>query len=113
MFNSMCFFLIWSSSSNNPQNTDGDAAFEVKEPKFEGRKPESEVHVSSSSSAQQRSMMTRPRERLKARVLLIPAVGQISTNNTNTFSAAGPSNTVEEGIDYEEVFALVARIKAI
>nr|GFC32776.1 putative ribonuclease H-like domain-containing protein [Tanacetum cinerariifolium] len=43
----------------------------------------------------------------------VPAVGQISTNNTNTFSAAGPSNTAEEGIDYEEVFAPVARIEAI
>nr|GEZ56997.1 hypothetical protein [Tanacetum cinerariifolium] len=108
----------------------------------------------------------------------IPTIGQISTNSTNTFSAAGPSNTVvsptlressyedpsqypadpnmpaleditysddeedvgieadfsnletsitispipttrihidhhEEGIDYEEVFALVARIEAI
>nr|GFC07901.1 hypothetical protein [Tanacetum cinerariifolium] len=50
----------------------------------------------------QRSMMTRPKERLKARVLInevnaanspVPAVGKISTNNTNTFSAAGPSNT--------------------
>nr|GEX32148.1 hypothetical protein [Tanacetum cinerariifolium] len=71
----------------------------------------------------QKSMMTRPRERLKARVHLscqhdikilsaefeyfsdnninevsaastrVTTVGQISTNNTNTFSAAGPSNT--------------------
>nr|GEZ78741.1 hypothetical protein [Tanacetum cinerariifolium] len=32
--------------------TDGDAAFKVKEPEFEGRKPESEVYVSPSSSAQ-------------------------------------------------------------
>nr|GEV51269.1 putative ribonuclease H-like domain-containing protein [Tanacetum cinerariifolium] len=32
-------------------NTDGDATFEVKEPEFEGRKPESEVYVSQSSSA--------------------------------------------------------------
>nr|GEV06581.1 hypothetical protein [Tanacetum cinerariifolium] len=63
-------FPVWSFGSNNPQNTDGDAAFEVKEPEFEGRKPESEVNVSSSSSASQRSMMTRPRERLKARVPL-------------------------------------------
>nr|GEV00856.1 uncharacterized mitochondrial protein AtMg00810-like [Tanacetum cinerariifolium] len=33
-------------------NTDGDAAFDEKEPEFEGRKPESEVNVSPSSSAQ-------------------------------------------------------------
>nr|GEV80553.1 uncharacterized mitochondrial protein AtMg00810-like [Tanacetum cinerariifolium] len=33
-------------------NTNNDASFEVKEPEFKGNKPESEVHVSSSSSAQ-------------------------------------------------------------
>nr|GEY87476.1 copia protein [Tanacetum cinerariifolium] len=58
----------------------------------------------------------------------VPAIGQISNNNTNTFSAASPSNTVEDvgveadftnwthsggGTDYEEVFAPVARIEAI
>nr|GFD47949.1 hypothetical protein [Tanacetum cinerariifolium] len=45
-------FPLWSSGSKIPQNTDDDAAFEVKEPDFEGRKPEYEVHVSPSSSAQ-------------------------------------------------------------
>nr|GEV58044.1 putative ribonuclease H-like domain-containing protein [Tanacetum cinerariifolium] len=45
-------FLVWSFGSNNPQNTDGDAAFKIKELKFEGWKPQSEVHVSPSSSAQ-------------------------------------------------------------
>nr|GEY59857.1 retrovirus-related Pol polyprotein from transposon TNT 1-94 [Tanacetum cinerariifolium] len=38
-------FLVWSSGSTNPQNTDGDAAFDEK-------KPESIVNVSPSSSAQ-------------------------------------------------------------
>nr|GEU33544.1 hypothetical protein [Tanacetum cinerariifolium] len=47
-------FPIWSSGSKNPQNTDGDAAFEVKEPEFERRKHESEVHVSPSSSVQKK-----------------------------------------------------------
>nr|GEV66220.1 hypothetical protein [Tanacetum cinerariifolium] len=44
----------------------------------------------------QGNKMTRPRKRLKARVnaagTLVPTVGQISPNNTNTFSVAGPSN---------------------
>nr|GEZ29457.1 hypothetical protein [Tanacetum cinerariifolium] len=44
-------FPVWSSGSTNPQNTDGDAAFDEKESEFEGRKPESEVNVSPSSSA--------------------------------------------------------------
>nr|GEU44357.1 putative ribonuclease H-like domain-containing protein [Tanacetum cinerariifolium] len=130
-------FPIWSSGSTNPQNTDGDAAFDEKEPKFEGRKPESESMFLQAVVLSQRSIMTRPRERRKARVL------------TNTFSVAGPSNAAaiptqgkssymdssqlsddpnmpkleditcsndeddDEGINYEEVFAPVARIEAI
>nr|GFA09981.1 hypothetical protein [Tanacetum cinerariifolium] len=44
-------FPLWSSGSKDPQNTNDDATFEVKEPEFEVEKPESEVHVSPSSSA--------------------------------------------------------------
>nr|GFD34165.1 hypothetical protein [Tanacetum cinerariifolium] len=44
-------FSLWSSGSKDPQNIDDDATFEVKEPKFEVEKPESEVHVFPSSSA--------------------------------------------------------------
>nr|GEW74415.1 putative ribonuclease H-like domain-containing protein [Tanacetum cinerariifolium] len=47
---------VWVSDSEDesetkiPQNnTDGDAAFDEKEPEFEGRKPESEVNVSPSN----------------------------------------------------------------
>nr|GEW95667.1 hypothetical protein [Tanacetum cinerariifolium] len=55
---------------------------------FEGRKPQSEVHVSLSSSAQ-----TKKHDDKTKREAKVPAVEQLSTNNTNTFSAAGPSNT--------------------
>nr|GEW18159.1 hypothetical protein [Tanacetum cinerariifolium] len=65
-------FSVWSSGFTNPLNTDGDVAFDKKEPEFDEKNHESEVNVSPSS---------------------IPTVGQISPNNTNTFSAAGPSNT--------------------
>nr|GEV10982.1 hypothetical protein [Tanacetum cinerariifolium] len=51
-FQQYVLFPIWSSGSIIPQNTDGDAAFDEKEPEFEGRKPKSEVNVSPSSSAQ-------------------------------------------------------------
>nr|GEV19430.1 putative ribonuclease H-like domain-containing protein [Tanacetum cinerariifolium] len=44
-------FPVWSPGSTNPQNTNEDATFGKKEPEFEGRKPESEVNVSPSSSA--------------------------------------------------------------
>nr|GEU36480.1 putative ribonuclease H-like domain-containing protein [Tanacetum cinerariifolium] len=99
-------------------NTDGDAAFEVKEPEFEGRKPESEVHVSLSSSAQSKKHDDKTKREAKGKSpiesptryrnlsakfedfsdnsinevnaagSLVPAVGQIFTNSTNTFSAA-------------------------
>nr|GEW09065.1 hypothetical protein [Tanacetum cinerariifolium] len=90
-------FPAWSSGFTNPQNTDGDASFDGKEPEFDGKKPESKVNVSPNSI----NKMTRPRERLKGRVLinnvnaagtLVSTIGQISPNSTNTFSAAGPSN---------------------
>nr|GFD24762.1 hypothetical protein [Tanacetum cinerariifolium] len=45
-------FPLWSSGSKNPQNIDDDAALGSKKPGFEREKPESEVHVSPSSSAQ-------------------------------------------------------------
>nr|GEU69328.1 ribonuclease H-like domain-containing protein [Tanacetum cinerariifolium] len=84
-------FPIWSSGSNNPQNTDADAAFDEKEPKFKGRKLESEVNVSPISSAQSKKQDDKTKREAKGK---IPAVGQLSTNNTNTFSAAGLSNAV-------------------
>nr|GEU58418.1 putative ribonuclease H-like domain-containing protein [Tanacetum cinerariifolium] len=82
-------FPVWSFGSTHPQNTDRDAAFEVKEPEFEGRKPQSKVHVSLSSSAQSKKHDDKTKREAKSKIL---AVGQISTNSTNTFSAAGPSN---------------------
>nr|GFC56153.1 hypothetical protein [Tanacetum cinerariifolium] len=47
-------FLVWSSGSINPQNYDGDATFDGKVHDFDAKKPESEVSVSPSSSAQSR-----------------------------------------------------------
>nr|GEZ88351.1 ribonuclease H-like domain-containing protein [Tanacetum cinerariifolium] len=43
-------FPVWSTGSTNPQNTDGDAAFDEKKPAFEGSKTEFEVNVSPSSN---------------------------------------------------------------
>nr|GEX83519.1 ribonuclease H-like domain-containing protein [Tanacetum cinerariifolium] len=77
------FFPVWSSGSTNPQNTDGDAA-------FEGRKPESEVNVSPSSKF--KDFFDNSINEDNAAGNLFPVVGKFSTNNTNTFSATGPSN---------------------
>nr|GEV71884.1 retrovirus-related Pol polyprotein from transposon TNT 1-94 [Tanacetum cinerariifolium] len=75
-------FSVWSSGSTNPQNTDGHAAFDEK-------KPESEVNVSPSSSAESKKQDDKTKREAKGK---IPTVGQISPNNINTFSVAGPSN---------------------
>nr|GEZ68100.1 hypothetical protein [Tanacetum cinerariifolium] len=75
----------------DPQNTDGDATFEVKEPEFEVKKPESKVHVSPSSKF--KDFSDNSINEVIAAGTPVPTVGQISTNSTNTFSAASPSNT--------------------
>nr|GEV75106.1 putative ribonuclease H-like domain-containing protein [Tanacetum cinerariifolium]GEV75113.1 putative ribonuclease H-like domain-containing protein [Tanacetum cinerariifolium] len=82
--------------------------FDRKEPEFEGRKPESEVHVSPSSSKSPVESLTRYRNlsaefedfsansinKVNAVDSSVSAVGQILTNSINTFSAGGPSNDV-------------------
>nr|GEU62251.1 uncharacterized mitochondrial protein AtMg00810-like [Tanacetum cinerariifolium] len=82
-------FPVWSFSSTNPQKTNGDAAFEEKEPEFEGRKPESEVYVSPSKF---KDFSDNNINKVNAAGNSVPVVGQIFTDNTNTFSAAGHSN---------------------
>nr|GEV30589.1 hypothetical protein [Tanacetum cinerariifolium] len=82
-------FPLWSSSSKDPLNTNDDTTFEVKE-------PESAVHVSPSSSAKSKKHDDKTKREAKGKSLVdtpVSAGGQISTNSTNTFSAAGPSNT--------------------
>nr|GEV73213.1 ribonuclease H-like domain-containing protein [Tanacetum cinerariifolium] len=82
-------FPVWSSGFTNPQNIDGDAAFDGKEPDFNAKKPESEVNVSSSSSAQSRKQDDKTKKEAKGKIL---TVGQNSPNSINTFSADGLSN---------------------
>nr|GEX61534.1 putative ribonuclease H-like domain-containing protein [Tanacetum cinerariifolium] len=110
-------FPLWSTSSKDPQNTDANATFKVKE-------PESKVHVSLSSSdkTKKHDHKTRREAKVKSHVKLLTgvrnwseefedfssnstngvnatsipviAVGPNSTNNTNTFSVVSPSNNV-------------------
>nr|GEV07310.1 putative ribonuclease H-like domain-containing protein [Tanacetum cinerariifolium] len=114
---------FWAEAVNTAcYNSDGDAAFDEKEPEFEGRKPESEVNVSPSSSAKSKKHDDKTKREAKGKSpiesltgyrnlsaefedffnnsinkdnivgTLVPAVGQLSPSSTNTFSAAGPSN---------------------
>nr|GEU97850.1 ribonuclease H-like domain-containing protein [Tanacetum cinerariifolium] len=110
-------FPVWSSGFTNPQNTDEDAAFDGKEPDFDAKKSESEVIVSPSSSALSRKQDDKTKRQAKGKSpvesfigykdlnvefkdysdnsinevnaagTLVPTVGQISPNSTNTFSA--------------------------
>nr|GEW28150.1 hypothetical protein [Tanacetum cinerariifolium] len=86
--------LLWSSGSNNPQNTDA-AAFEVKE-------PESKVHVSPNSSDKTKKHDEKTKREAKGKSLVdlvnaattpVTAVKPNSTNITNNFNTIGPSNT--------------------
>nr|GEX18320.1 copia protein [Tanacetum cinerariifolium] len=63
----------------------------VNEPEFKIEKPKSKVYVSPSNSAKKKKHEDKTKREAKGKIL---AVGQISTNSTNTFSAAGPSNIV-------------------
>nr|GEV40862.1 hypothetical protein [Tanacetum cinerariifolium] len=80
-----------------PQNTDDDTTFEVKENEFKVEKLESEVYVSPSSIAKTKKHDDKTKRDAKGNshieITPVPAVGQNSTNNTNTFSDAGPCNT--------------------
>nr|GFB61383.1 putative ribonuclease H-like domain-containing protein [Tanacetum cinerariifolium] len=128
-------FPVWSSGFTNPHNTDGDDAFDEKEPEFDEKKPESEVNVSLSNSAQSKKHDDKTKREAKGkspveyfiRYRNLSAVFEdFSNNNINEDNAIDPSwieamqeellqfkMQKEEGIDYEEVFVLVARIEAI
>nr|GEW06941.1 putative reverse transcriptase domain-containing protein [Tanacetum cinerariifolium] len=56
-------FPVWSSSSTNPQNTNGDAAFDEK-------KPKSEVNVSPSSSTQSKKHDDKTKSKAKGKSLV-------------------------------------------
>nr|GFB19840.1 hypothetical protein [Tanacetum cinerariifolium] len=83
-------FPMWSSGSTNPQNTDGDAVFDGKEPKFDEKSLSMKSMFLQAVVLSQGNKMTRPRKRLKARVT--SHCWANFPNNTNTFSAVGPLN---------------------
>nr|GEV37183.1 hypothetical protein [Tanacetum cinerariifolium] len=122
---SYMLFPVWSTGSTNPQNNTEDAAFDGKEHDFDVRKPESKVILSPSSSAQPKEQDDKTNKEAKGKSPIksvtgyrdlnaefqdcsknssnevnatsstVPTVGQNSLNNTNNFSAAGPSNTAD------------------
>nr|GEV64594.1 copia protein [Tanacetum cinerariifolium] len=121
---SYMLFPVWFAGFTNPQNNAKDAAFDGKEHDFDVKKPESEVILSPSSSAQSKEQDDKTKKEAKGKShvefitgyrdlnaefedcfknssnevnvvgSIVPTVGKNSLNNTNTFSAAGPSNDV-------------------
>nr|GEW11264.1 hypothetical protein [Tanacetum cinerariifolium] len=96
---SMNYQLVIAGNQSNPsvgvqelfdaeKNTDDDTTFEVKENEFEVKQAESEVHVSPSSNFTNNNT-----NKVNATSTLVTSIEPNLTNNTNTFSAAGPSNT--------------------
>nr|GEU80357.1 hypothetical protein [Tanacetum cinerariifolium] len=73
---------LWSTGSKDPQNTDADVAFDIKENEFA-------VHVSSSSSDKPKKHDKKAKREAKGK---ITAVRPNSTNSTNNFNAASPSD---------------------
>nr|GEV35111.1 putative ribonuclease H-like domain-containing protein [Tanacetum cinerariifolium] len=119
-------FPVWSSGSKNPQNTDGDAAFGGKKLEFEGRKPESEFHVSPHAAGPSNIVVSPTHEKSSYVDTSqypddpnMPEMEDITYSDDEEDVGAKADFTnleltiTEEGINYEEVFAPVARIEAI
>nr|GEV62646.1 hypothetical protein [Tanacetum cinerariifolium] len=109
---------VTARNQSNPSacKIDDDATFEVKEPKFEVEKPESEVHVSPSSSAKTKKHNDKTKREAKGKSH-VELCFTYSDDDEDVGVEADFTNLettiTEEGIDYEEVFAPVARIEAI
>nr|GEU75509.1 putative ribonuclease H-like domain-containing protein [Tanacetum cinerariifolium] len=101
----MNYHLVIAGNQSNPsagvqEQFDAEKAREESdqhyEPEFEGRKPECEVNVSPSRyrnlSAEFENFSDNSINEDNDASTLVPAVGKISPNSTNTFIVAGPSN---------------------
>nr|GEU69417.1 ribonuclease H-like domain-containing protein [Tanacetum cinerariifolium] len=91
-------FLVWSFGSTNPQNTDGGATFNEKEPEFDKKKPESKVNVSPSNSAQSKKHDDKTKREAKDKSLVESLIGyrklsvefeDYSDNSINEVNAVG------------------------
>nr|GFB07863.1 hypothetical protein [Tanacetum cinerariifolium] len=87
-------FPVWSSGSTNPQNNDGDVAFDRKEHDFDAKKPESEVILSPSSSAQLRKQDDKTKKEAKGKKLEVITY----SDDENDVGAEADFNNLETSI---------------
>nr|GEU56398.1 reverse transcriptase domain-containing protein [Tanacetum cinerariifolium] len=87
-------FPLWSSGFIDPQNTHDDTTFEVKEPEFKVQKPESEVHVSPSSSAKTKKHDDKAKREAKGKSPVEIAAGPFNTTVSLNFEIGGKSSYV-------------------
>nr|GEW61056.1 retrovirus-related Pol polyprotein from transposon TNT 1-94 [Tanacetum cinerariifolium] len=126
---SYMLFPVWSTGFTNPQNNAEDAAFDGKEHDFDVKKPESKITLSPSKfedCSENSSNEEEPKRVHQA--LKDPSWIKAMQEELLRFKmqkvwvlvdlpygkrAIAQVHTQEEGIDFEKVFASVARIKAI
>nr|GEW66695.1 putative ribonuclease H-like domain-containing protein [Tanacetum cinerariifolium] len=95
--NIACSGPIWlfdidslTRTMNYQPNNDEDATFDGKEHDFDTKKPESEVNLSPSKFE---DCSDNRNNEVNAAGTIVPIVMQNTSNSTNPFSVAGPSNT--------------------
>nr|GEU67430.1 putative ribonuclease H-like domain-containing protein [Tanacetum cinerariifolium] len=96
---SYMLFPVWSSvGSTNPHNNAEDVAFNGKEHDFDVKKPESKVILSLSRyrdlNVEFQDCSKNSSNEVTIASSTVPTVRKNSLTSTNTFSAAGPLNTV-------------------
>nr|GEY77003.1 hypothetical protein [Tanacetum cinerariifolium] len=120
-------FPVWSSGSSNPQNKDGDTSFDGNQDdktkkKAKGKSPvesftgnrdlnaEFEDHFDNSSNDVNAAVSPIPTTRTHKDHPITQIIGDLSsTTQTRSMTRV----IKDQGIDYKEVFAPVARIEAI
>nr|GFC69119.1 hypothetical protein [Tanacetum cinerariifolium] len=91
-------FLVWSTGSSNPQNNEGDAAFDGRQDdmtkkKDKGKSPVENIIGNRDFNVDFEDYSEDTSNNVSAVGPIIPTAGQNYSKNTNPISVAGPLNT--------------------
>nr|GEW50579.1 hypothetical protein [Tanacetum cinerariifolium] len=96
---SYMLFPVWSAGSTNPQNNAEDAAFDGKKHVFDVKNPESEVILSTSSSAQSKEQDDKTKKEAKGKSPVESVTGYRDLNaNFYVVGAEADFNNLESSI---------------